>query len=63
MSSLVLSEDVEEIKETDNIPRPWPYLSSMFAIKSINGRKVKLFCLLCTPKPKECSARLSSLSR
>lgn len=56
------SEDVEEIKETDNIAHPWPYLSSMFAFKSINGMKVKLSCLLCCPKGKECSASLSSLS-
>ena len=65
MSSLELADDLEErteVEQTDNVAHPWPYLSSMFTIKSVNGTKVKLSCLLCTPNPKECCASLTSLS-
>lgn len=67
------SEDIDiEVEESepgeptaDNVnvaAHPWPYLSDMFAIKSINKANVKLTCLLCAPKYKECSSSLSSLS-
>ena len=41
---------------------PWPHLETMFQFKSVAGQIVKLTCLLCSPKVKECSASLSSLS-
>ena len=51
----------EDIEKPGSVAHPWPYLSSIFALKSVNGMKVKLCCLLCIPKPKECCASLSSL--
>ena len=41
--------------EPDEV-HPWPYLASMFRIKSIYGTKIKLTCLLCLPLLVECSA-------
>ena len=41
---------------------PWPYLEKLFQFKSIERQTVRLTCLLCQPKVKECSASLSSMS-
>ena len=30
--------------EPDEVQHPWPYLASMFRIKSIDGTKIKLTC-------------------
>ena len=42
--------------EPDEVQHPWPYLASMFRIKSIDGTKIKLTCLLCLPLHVEWSA-------
>ena len=42
--------------EPDEVQHPWPYLASMFRIKSIDGTKIMLTCLLCLPLLVECSA-------
>ena len=55
-------EEPEPTNENVNVGHPWPYLSDMFAIKSISKTNAKVTCLLCAPKYKECSSSLSSLS-
>ena len=58
----VEDEESEPTSDNVNVAHPWLYLSDMFAIKSISKANVKLTCLLCAPKYKECSSSLSSLS-
>ena len=48
--------------EPDEVQHPWPYLASMFRIKSIDGSQSKLTCLLCLPLHVECSAYATSPS-
>ena len=48
--------------EPEEVQHPWPYLASMFRIKSIDGTKIKLTCLLCLPLHVECSAYATSPS-
>ena len=46
-----LAEDVQPVQ-----PHPWPYLASMFKFVSASEKTYKFKCLLCAPKPTECSA-------
>jgi hypothetical protein len=55
--------------KTDNSARatisqahPWPYLQTMFRVKSVESKTVRFVCLLCTPKVTECSAYTNSPS-
>ena len=41
---------------------PWLHLETMFQFKSVVGQIMKLTCLIRSPKVKECSVSLSSLS-
>jgi hypothetical protein len=45
-----------------DVNSPWPYLDSMFKVKSVDKKTVRFVCLLCAPKHTECSAYLNSPS-
>jgi hypothetical protein len=62
------SADVEKTDSTlcadadMQLRHPWPYLSSLFKLKSVQGKTVRLICLVYSPKYTECSAFITSPS-